>query len=152
MFNDISQAILAVQNECSLSWLKQNGSPAATVVSYVYARKALWMTAAASSPRVRAIQRRRNVALTVSGKGTEVGHTRCIAMQGVCDVLTDQQTRDWFFPLFANAVISNNQRSANQMATSMNNASNALLRFTPEKIIEYDAQAMMDLANSSSQL
>ena len=36
MFDDLSEKILLAKNECSLSWITQDGSPAATVVSFLY--------------------------------------------------------------------------------------------------------------------
>ena len=42
MFDELSLKIFAAQNECVLSWITQDGSPASTVVSFIYAEEAIW--------------------------------------------------------------------------------------------------------------
>jgi len=145
MFDDFSLKLFKAQNECSLSWVCQDGGPAVTVVSFIYEDGYIWMTAMTSQARVRAIRRNPKVAVVVSGKGSKVGDTRCVSMRGHCEVLDDADIRDWFFPLFSKKVL-NNRLGAKMMAKSMNNASNLVLKFKPEKIIPYDAQSMMKMA------
>lgn len=147
MFDKLTKQLLAAQNECTLSWVTQDGSPAATVVSFFYEQDAIWMTAITNSPRIRAINRDPRVAVVVSGTGTKVGHTRCVSMRGVCEVLDDSETKDWFFPKFAKAVLHKSRMGAKMMASSMNNANNTVIKFTPEKVKSYDAQKMMNMAN-----
>ncbi|MCB1615491.1 MAG: pyridoxamine 5'-phosphate oxidase family protein, partial [Pseudomonadales bacterium] len=96
--------LLTQQNECTLSWVKRDGGPASTIVSFIYHDEKLWMTALAGSARVRAIRRDPRVSVVVSGKGTPLGHSRCVSLQGHCEIRDDQATRDLFFPLFAKAV------------------------------------------------
>lgn len=147
MLDDISKKILAAQNECTLSWITQDGSPAATVVSFLYAEDCIWMTALAGSGRIKAITRDNRVAVTISGKGSKAGDTRCVSMRGVCEVLSDQQTRDWFFPLFSRKVLHKSRIGASMMSKSMNTVDNLVLKFHSEKTIPYDAQRMMKMAN-----
>jgi hypothetical protein len=68
-------------------------------------------------------------------------------MRGYCEVINDAATKDWFFPAFAKAVLHKSRVGAKLMAASMNNESNVVIRFYPEKIHSYDAQKMMRLAN-----
>ncbi|NRB37191.1 MAG: pyridoxamine 5'-phosphate oxidase family protein [Pseudomonadales bacterium] len=147
MFDEISEKILAAQNECTLSWITQDGSPAATVVSFLYAEDCIWMTALAGSARIRAISRDGRVAVTISGKGSKAGDTRCVSMRGSCEILADAKTRDWFFPLFSRRVLHKSRVGASMMAKSMNTADNLVLKFHSEKVIPYDAQRMMKMAN-----
>ncbi len=148
MFDDLSTKILQAQNECALSWISSDGSPAATVVSYLFADNCLWMTAISGCSRDIAISRDGRVAVVVSGKGSEQGDTRCVSMRGHCEVLRDKETRAWFFPRFAERVLDKSPVGAGIMASSMDNATNMILKFSPEKIISYDAQKMMHAANS----
>lgn len=147
MLDELSEKILAAQNECTLSWITQDGSPAATVVSFLYADDYLWMTALQGSPRVRAISRDNRVAVTVSGKGSKAGDTRCVSMRGQCEVLSDAAIRDWFFPKFSRRVLHKSRIGASMMAKSMNSPENLVLKFHVEKAIPYDAQRMMKMAN-----
>lgn len=147
MFDQLARDLLRLQNECTLSWLTQDGSPAATVVSFFYAQEKIWMTADRHSPRVSAILRDPRVAVVVSGSGSKLGHTRCVSMRGRCTVHSDAALRDWFFPLFSRAVLNKSRIGASLMAKSMNNEANVVLCFTPEKVRSYDAQKAMKLAN-----
>lgn len=147
MFDKLATQLLTAQNECTLSWVTQDGSPAATVVSFFYEQNSIWMTAITDSPRVRAIRRDPRVAVVVSGTGSKVGHTRCVSMRGNCEVLDDKKIKDWFFPKFSKAVLHKSRIGAKMMAGSMNNADNIVIKFTPEKVKSYDAQKMMNMAN-----
>ncbi len=148
MLDTLSEQLLDAQNECTLCWSTTDGSPAATVVSFLYAKESLWMTTLENFPRIRAIDRNPKVALVVSGKGSKMGDTRCVSMRGTCIIHRDAQIRDWFFPLFSSRVLDKSKLGASMMAKSMNNDSNLVLQFTPEKVIPYDAQDMMNRANS----
>ncbi len=148
MSPELQQQLLRTQNECTLCWTRSNGAPAATVVSYVFAEECLWMTALAGSNRIVAIGRRPDVAVVVSGKGCSIGHSRCLSMQGRCDIIEDSEQRSWFFEAFGRAVLRNSERGARLMADSMNSPENLVLRFTPERRFPYDSQAMFDQADS----
>lgn len=147
MLDKLAQDLLAAQNECTLSWITQDGSPAATVVSFLFAEGALWLTAERHAARIRAIRRNPRVAIVVSGSGSKMGHTRCVSLRGRCEILADAKTRDWFFPLFSRRVLNKSRIGASMMAKSMNNETNLVIRFVPEKAISYDAQKAMKLAN-----
>lgn len=147
MLDKLALELLDAQNECTLCWVTRDGSPAATVVSFVYADDCIWMTALADAPRVRAISRHPQVAVVVSGSGSRMGDTRCVSLRGRCDILTDKATRDWFFPRFGKRVLSKSRVGAKMMAASMNNDNNVVMRFTPQKAKSYDAQKAMRMAN-----
>ena len=148
MSPELQQQLLDEQNECTLCWTRSNGTPAATIVSYVFAESCLWMTALAGSKRVAAITARPDVAIVVSGKGCSVGHSRCISLQGQCSIVEDSAQRDWFFTAFGRAVLRNSERGATMMAQTMNSPENLVLRFTPTRSFPYDSQAMFDKAES----
>lgn len=135
------------QNECSLSWVTKDARPAATVVSFVYHQEKIWMTALAGSYRVNAIRNNPHVAVVISGKGCSVGHSRCVSLQGRCEILSDQATRDVFFPRFAKAVLPDSPKGAQMMAQMMNSPENLVLCMSIDKTIPYDAQQMLDGAN-----
>lgn len=147
VFDPMSLKILDAQNECTLCWVTRDGSPAATVVSFLFADGCIWMTAEAGCARDIAISRDSRVAIVVSGKGSKAGDTRCVSMRGRCEILRDADSRDWFFPRFAKRVLHKSRIGARMMASSMNNHSNLVLKFTPDKVIPFDAQTMMKMAN-----
>ena len=144
---DLVRRLLEEQNECVLSWIKQDGTPASSVVSFVVLEERIAMTALAGAPRVRAIRRNPNVAVVVSGAGSPVGHGRCVSIQGACEIRGDQATRDRFFPAFSRAVLPGSVRGAEMMAEGMNTPENLVLLVTPRKWIPYDAQERLQAAN-----
>ncbi len=145
----LTELLLHRQNECTLSWIKQNNTPASAIVSFVYLENKLWMTALEGSRRVKAIRRNPNVSVVISGKGCEVGHSRCVSIQGRCEVFSDKQARDQFFPGFAKAVLPNSEKGAAMMSQVMNSPENLVLVVTPEKTIPYDAHESMERANNA---
>ena len=146
--DSLAEQLLTEQNECSFCWLTQDGSPTATVVSFVYFDKTIWMTALKDSALVKAIVRNPKTAISISGKGCSIGHSRCLSLRGICGLETSDEIRSRFFPAFANAVLRNSTKGAALMAGSMNSPENAVLSFTPYKSIPYDAKAMYDQADS----
>ncbi len=147
--DELVRRLLNEQNECTLSWLTREGLPASTVVSFVLLDGLIAMTALEHSARVTAIRRNPNVALVVSGSGSPVGHSRCVSIQGECEIRGDQETRDRFFPIFSASVLPDSRRGAEMMAKGMNSPENQVLLVTPRKLISYDAQASLDRANKS---
>ncbi len=145
--NTLTERLLTEQNECTLSWQTANNHPAATIVSFVYLNDRICMTALAGSARVRALQRNPKACVVISGKGSPVGHSRCVSIQGSCEIVEDQVIRDRFFPLFASAVLPNSEKGAEMMANMMNSPENLLLAVSIEKTFPYDAQSMLDQAN-----
>lgn len=145
--NDLSLQLLEQQNECTLCWITREMRPAATVVSFIYADNKIWMTATAGSARVKAIGRCPDVTVVISGKGSPLGHSRCVSLMGQCDILSDPAIRGFFFPAFAKAVLPGSDKGAQMMASTMNTPDNLVLVMTPTKTIPYDAQGMLDRAN-----
>lgn len=146
--NEIVARLLSEQNECTFGWVTNEGRPASTIVSFVAKADKIYMTALASSARVKALSRNSNAVVVISGKGSPVGHSRCVSMQGHCHVESDEATRDQFFPAFSKAVLPDSEKGAGFMARSMNTPENLVLVFTPNKVLPYDSQAMLDQANS----
>jgi general stress protein 26 len=145
--DEMVRRLLNEQNECTLSWLTRAGLPASTVVSFVLLDGLIAMTALERSARVTAIRRNPNVALVVSGSGSPVGHSRCVSIQGECEIRGDQETRDRFFPIFSDSVLPDSRKGAEMMEKGMNTPENLVLLVTPRKLIPYDAQASLDRAN-----
>ncbi|HQQ62904.1 MAG TPA: pyridoxamine 5'-phosphate oxidase family protein [Pseudomonadales bacterium] len=145
--HDLVEQLLQQQNECTLSWVKSDNSPAATIVSFVWAEQSLWMTALVDSPRVRALLRRPRAVVTVSGKGTMLGESRCVSIQGRCVVRHEQEIRDWFFPAFAAAVLPASPKGQLMMTGAMQSPENLVLQFWPDRYIPFDNHALMRAAN-----
>ncbi len=141
--DEMVRRLLTEQNECVLGWVKRDGAPAATVMSFVLLGDRIALTALEGSARVQAIRRHPQVVLAVTGKGSPVGHGRCVSIQGECEVRGDRAARDRFFPAFSHAVLPGSERGAARTAE------NLVLLVTPRKVIPYDAQAALEAAARS---
>lgn len=146
--NDLVERLLGEQNECTLCWVTNDGRPAATTVSFVHLDGDIWMTALETSARVHALRRNSNATVVISGKGSDVGHSRCVSMQGICEITANKDVRDRFFPAFASVVLPDSKAGATMMANGMNSPENLVLIFKATKVMPYDAQAALDRANS----
>ncbi len=144
---DLVEQLLQQQNECTLCWTRADGSPAATIVSFLWADQSLWMTALAGCGRVRALERDARAAIAVTGKGTSLGMSRCVSMQGRCVVRREPEIRDWFFPAFAAAVLPGSRKGAAMMAGMLSGPENLVLQFAPERYIPHDSHEMMVMAD-----
>lgn len=146
--NDLVDRLLGEQNECTLCWVTKDGRPAATTVSFVHLDGDILMTALDSSARVKALRRNPNATVVISGKGCDVGHSRCVSMQGTCEIAANETVRDRFFPAFASVVLPDSEAGATMMANAMNSPENLVLIFKATKRMPYDAQVALDRANS----
>ena len=142
-----SRALLEAQDECTLIWSTRDGSPTGTIVSYFAGGGSIWMTALSHSKRSRALARDPRATLVITGKGSELGHARCVTLRGHVDLHRDGDTRDWFFPRFARAVLPESPRGQAGMVQAMNNGANLVLEFIPREFIPYDAHEQMVAAN-----
>jgi nitroimidazol reductase NimA-like FMN-containing flavoprotein (pyridoxamine 5'-phosphate oxidase superfamily) len=145
--NDLIEQLLQQQNECVISWVKSDNTPAATIVSFLWAKQSVWMTALKDSPRVRALKRNPRAAIVVSGKGTKMGASRCVSIQGRCVVRHEPDVRDWFFPAFASVVLPGSDRGRRMMTDLICGPENLVLQFLPERYIPYDSHDQMEAAN-----
>ena len=142
-----AERLLTEQNECTLAWVCDDGTPAATIVSFFWSDEKIWMVVEADSPRLRSIQKRPDVAVVVTGKGTSMGIARCVSLRGQCVRIDEPQQRDWFFRVFSQVVLPDSSKGAAFMEQSMNNPAQVVLAMTPTSAREYDAHEMMVSAN-----
>lgn len=147
----LTRQLLSSQDECTLIWNTADGGSTGTIVSFFAEAEAeadaVWMTALTTAARSRAFRRDPRASVVLSGKGSPVGHARCTTLRGRVLLHDDEETRDWFFPRFAAAILPGSPRGQQGVVASMNNEANLVLQFVPERAIPYDAHAQMVAAN-----
>jgi hypothetical protein len=144
---ELVEKLLGAQDECTFIWTTRDGSATGTIVSYFAEDGQIWMTVLAGSKRARAIARDPRTSVVISGKGSDLGHARCATLRGTSALHSDADTRNWFFPRFAAAVLPDSERGAAGMIAMMNNEANLVVEFTPDRVIPYDAHDQMVAAN-----
>jgi general stress protein 26 len=100
--SEIDEAVLLDrQIECVFMWATRDGSPLGVIMNYVYERGHFWLTAVEQRQRVPAIRRNPNVAVSITSRGTDIGHSQALTYRGRATVRDDRETKDWFYPALA---------------------------------------------------
>jgi hypothetical protein len=99
--DEAREELLATQDECTLSWTNDEGSPVSVIQSYVWREGQLWVTAFRDRPRVQALRHRPQAAVAVTSKGTDLGTERMASARVLATVHDDEDTKAWFYPAFA---------------------------------------------------
>src|SRR5262245_36921506 len=103
------ERLLRTQNECVFTWRRADGWPVGVVMSYVWRDGKIWLTASRQRPLVAAVRRDEYVSVAVSSAGT-LRPPATITIRGRCKVLDDAETKCWFYPELAAALIPGNEK------------------------------------------
>ncbi|MEE2034897.1 pyridoxamine 5'-phosphate oxidase family protein [Rhodococcus chondri] len=132
--------LLASQSECTFAFATEEGWPAGVVMSYLFHDGIFWLTAAAGRAHVRAAQRDPRVTLVVSNAGTDLPGRRMLAVRGRVTVHTDDCTKQWFYPAFAQRHAPDNSEAFQQLLDSPNRV---VLEVRPVRIaVSHDSTKM----------
>ena len=108
--DDDRETLLKTQNECVFTWRTSDGWPIGVVMSYVWRDGKIWLTASSQRPRIRAVRRDDRVSVAISSAGTRMPPAT-ITIKGRCAILEDVETKRWFYPALAAALIPRNENS-----------------------------------------
>ena len=142
MDETLREQLLQQQTECTFIWQAKQGATG-TIMSFLWAKEALWLTTNDSRPRVAALRRHPRATAVVSSAGTMLGNSRCVTVRGPCQVLDDRHTKDWFFPAFCQKLFPENFRAQETMKNMLDREGQIILQIQPEKITGYDGDALM---------
>ncbi|MBH0119962.1 pyridoxamine 5'-phosphate oxidase family protein [Rhodococcus sp. CX] len=132
--------LLDAQRECTFAFATKDGWPAGVVMSYLYRDGAFWLTAAAGRAHVLAAQRDPRVTLVVSNAGTDLPGRRMLAVRGHVAVHTDAETKQWFYPAFAQRHAPGHPEAFRQLLDSPNRV---VLEVRPVRIaVSHDSTKM----------
>jgi hypothetical protein len=101
-----------------------------------------WLTCAATRARVPAIRRTGYAALTITGRGTEVGSGRTASFRGPCSVHDDRRVRDWMLPELAHHLRPDSEEGASAMLAHLDTPNRVVLQLTPEYRLDFDSTKM----------
>jgi len=134
--------LLDRQVECVFMWTAADGGPVGVVMNFVAARGRFWLTAAERRPRVGAIRRVPNVALAVTSRGTDIGHSQSLTYRGRATVRTDRETKDWFYPALASRVRPGDPARQQAFARYLDSADRVVIEVEPTVRIGFDSAPM----------
>lgn len=142
--DDTREQILLEQNECSFVWGTKDHWPVGVIMSYVWRDGKFWLTASSQRPRIKAIRRDPRVSLIVSSVGLAMGASRSITVKGRVSLRDDAETKAWFYPAVARAILRGApQPMIDHFVQMLDSERRLVLEVTPEKWITYDASKMM---------
>jgi len=139
--DDDRDALLKNQNECVFVWRTSDGWPIGVVMSYVWRDGRRWLTASGQRPRVSAARRDDRVSVVISSAG--MGTPPAAAtIKGRCAILEDVETKRFFYPVLAAALIPGNKRQQAGFVRMLDSPGRVVMRVTPERFITFDGRKM----------
>jgi len=135
------EKLLSTQNECVFAWSTSSGQPVGVVMSYVWKEGKVWLTASSQRPRVSAVRRDDRVSVAISSLGTGAPPAT-VTVIGRCAILQDAETKRWFYPALAAALIPNNPKRQSSFAQMLDSPRRVIMSVTPERFITFDGRKM----------
>ena len=121
--------------------------PVGVVMSYVWRDCKVWLTASSQRPRVTAVRRDDRVSVAISSAGTRMTPAT-ITIRGRCKVLDDAETKRWFYPALAAALIPGNEKQQAGFVQMLDSPRRIVMTVTPEHFIAFDGRKMGQLGVS----
>ncbi len=135
------ELLLGAQNECVFMWRMKDGWPFGVVMNYVWREGKLWLTASSQRPRIKSLQRDDRVSVAISSTGT-AAPPAAVSIRGRCAILSDAETKRWFYPALAAAMIPRSEKAQARFVAMLDSPRRVVLRVTPEKYVTFDGRKM----------
>jgi len=139
---DTEEQLLLGHNECTFIWSNSEGWPVGVIMSYVWRRGSFWLTASGQRKRIAAVRRDPRVSIVVTSTGSPLPRNKAITWKGMCTVLDDRETKDWFYPELAAAVRGQDEAAQALFVTFLDSPRRVILRVDPVQRIGYDGAKM----------
>jgi hypothetical protein len=140
---DVQKQLFELQNECTFIWGTKDHWAVGVTMSFVWRDGRFWLTATSQRKRVAAVRRDDRVSLVITSKGTNLGPSKTVTVKGRCLLRDDQETKDWFYPALAAAVIPESEKVQKAFAMMLDSPRRLIFEVVPEKYITFDAEKMM---------
>ncbi len=148
------QELLSTQKECTFIWTNKDGEPIGVMMTYLWARKKVWLFCTEKRVRVTAVRRDPRTCIVISSAGLHWGTGKTITFKGTTKVhaYDAPEIRNW---LYQDYVSKLHGKEANQERIDFFKGVLAVpervaLEFTPDKSITYDGDKMAAMTPGSS--
>ncbi|MEE9142843.1 MAG: hypothetical protein V3U59_09035 [Gammaproteobacteria bacterium] len=138
---DDQERLLSVHRECVFNWCTKDEWPMGVIMSYIWRKGRVWLTAGVHRHRISAVRRNPKVSVVVTSTGTEMGPGKTVTIKGTCIVHEGQEIKDWFYPEFAKALYPEESQAAS-FEEMLDSPLRIVLEVIPEKFITYDGAKM----------
>ena len=136
------EELLNIATECVFNWCTKDSWPMGVIMSCMWRDGRMWLTAGAHRHRISAVKRNPKVSVIVTSTGTTLGPGKSITIKGRCEIHEDRETKDWFYPAFAQHTSIGGPESAKAFEEMLDSPIRVVLEVTPEKLITYDGIKM----------
>jgi general stress protein 26 len=149
------ERLLRTQSECTFIWSRKDGWPVGVTMTYIYRDGRIWMTTSGQHPRVLAVKRDERCCVVVSSAGAgeipmvagsvpTMRKGKATTIKGRCKVLSDAQTKAWFFREFAAAAFPHDRAKQDGFVKMMDSPRRAIMCIEPEgEHITWDNDKML---------
>lgn len=135
------EQLLNEQRECVFNWCTKDEWPMGVIMSFLWSRDRIWMTAGVHRHRISAIRRNPKCSVVVTSTGTSMGPGKTVTIKGKCIIHEDQETKNWFYPEFSKK-LRPEASEAKSFEAMLNSPLRIVLEVVPEKYINYDGVKM----------
>lgn len=139
--DDDQEKLLLKQRECVFNWATKDSWPMGVIMSYIWRKDRVWLTAGAHRHRISAVRRNPKVSVVVTSTGTDMGPGKTITIKGRCIIHESREIKEWFYPEFAKT-LRPDQAEADNFAEFLDSPLRIVLEIVPEKWITYDGAKM----------
>jgi general stress protein 26 len=139
---DVQEELLSSARECVFNWCTKDNWPMGVIMSMLYARDRVWLTAGAHRHRISAVRRNPQVSVVVTSTGTQLGPGKTVTIKGTCKVHEDEETKSWFYKAFSDHLNPTDATASAAFQEMLNSPLRVVLEVTPEKLITYDGAKM----------
>ena len=139
---ELEDQLVRSVRECVFMWTNREGEAFGVVMSYLPKDGKFWLTAAERRARISAIRRFPRASLCINSTGSKMGGGKTVTYKGSCIVHDDRETKDWFYPEFANSLRSDNADAAAAFQKFLDSPHRVVIEFTPDSSLSFDANLM----------
>jgi general stress protein 26 len=140
---DVQEQLFELQNECTFIWGTKDHWAVGVIMNFVWREGRFWLTATSQRKRIAAVRRDNRVSLVITSTGTDLGPAKTVTLKGRCLLHDDQETKDWFYPALAAAVIPQSEQVQKAFAMTLDSPRRLIFEVVPEKYITFDGVKMM---------
>ncbi len=138
---DVEERLLLAHNECTFIWANRDGWPVGVIMSYVWRNGRFWLTASGQRARIAAVRRDPRVCIVVTSTGSPLPRNKAITWKGTCTVHDDADTKAWFYPELAAALMGEGP-AADRFVSFLDSPRRVVLEVEPTQRIGYDGAKM----------
>jgi len=134
--------LLAAQTECTFMWSTADGDPMGVIMNFVEHDGRFWLTCTRQRKRVPAVEKRPNVALAFTSRGTGIRQSRALTYKGRAIVHEDEVTKAWFYPALAEKVRPNSVEQQAAFVHHLDTPGRVVIEVVPTKRVGFDSELM----------